>query len=174
MHPYFTSLLKQLFLFILLSFSIIHQSAAQKYLSAYKSNGKNLRYYQGNEINVRLKEEDFFRNGIIAAFTDTSFFLNGEYIPLSEVDAILIRKEDGGHSLLRSMSYMLPIGGVFIIGVTALNSAINDHQPLVPEKIFYLAGGMALTGLLIYPLTFRVYHMKRHPLKIIDISFSTN
>jgi hypothetical protein len=173
MRPLSKTLFRQSFLIMMLSFLIIHQSTAQKYLAMDKSSSKRLRYYLGDEINVRLKDEDFFRNGTIAAFTDTSFFLNGNYILLTDVDAILIRKHDGGHELLRKLTYMLPIGGVFIVGVTAANSAINHHEPLVPEKTFYIAGGMALTGLLIYPFTFRVYHMKRHPLKIIDISFST-
>jgi hypothetical protein len=172
MHPHSKNLFKRTFLIILLSFFIMHESNAQKFLAMDKSGSKRLRFYANDEINVRFKNEKSFRNGRIAMITDTSFFLNGSNIVLKDVDAILIRKKTGGHALLRNATYMLPIGGVFITGITAANSAINDHHPLVPKSIYYTAGGLALAGLMIYPLTFRVYRMKHHPLKIIDVSFS--
>ena len=159
-------------LYIVISFFFSYHATAQKYLAMDKSGAKRLRFYVNDEINVRLKNEKSFRNGNIAMITDTSFALNGSYIFLTDVDAILIRKKTGGHALLRNATYMLPIGGVFITAITAGNSAINDHEPLVPKSIFYTAGGLILAGLMIYPLTFRVYRMKHHPLKIIDVSFT--
>jgi hypothetical protein len=45
---------------MLLFFSVMHESTAQKYLAMDKSSSKRLRYYQGDEINVRLKRRRFF------------------------------------------------------------------------------------------------------------------
>jgi hypothetical protein len=169
------NVLSRAFLCMLLSFFIVHDSIAQKFLVMYKSGyTSRLRFYLDDEISVRLNKENFYRTGNIVAFTDSSFLLNGNYILLSDVDAILIKKNTGGRSLLRSLTYMLPIGAVFITGVTAANSLLNDHEPLVPDNIYYLAGGMVIAGLIIYPFTYRLYHMKHHPLSIIDISFSSN
>lgn len=145
----------------------------QKFLALEKHGRiKRLRFYENDKINIRLNEEKFFRSGYIDAFTDTSFFLDGENISLKKIDAVLIRKTKGGHALLRQMVYFLPAGGVFILGLAAGNSVINNDYPLIPKSTYYVAGGMALAGMLLCPLTFRVYKIKNHPLKIIDVTIS--
>ena len=131
---------------------------------------KRLRFFENDKINIRLQDENFFRSGYINEFTDTSFFLDGENISIKKIDAVRIHKTKGGHVLLRQMVFYLPAGGVFFFGITATNSLINDSEPLVPKNMYYSSAGMAAAGLLLYPLTFRVYRTKRHPLKIIDVS----
>jgi hypothetical protein len=158
--------LSLLFLFPVAAFS-------QKFLALEKHGRiKRLRFFANDKINVRLKEESFFRSGYIDAFTDSSFFLDGENISLQRVDAVLVHKTKGGHALIRQLVYYLPAGGIFITGLAATNSVINNESPLVPKKTIYTASGMAVTGLLLYPLTFRVYRTKKHPLKIIDVTIS--
>ena len=163
---------KRYFLFFLFGLLLISLDvSAQKFLALEKHGKiKRLRFHVNEKINVRLNGENFFRSGYIEEFTDTSFFLDGENIALSKINAVLIRKNKSGYSLLRQLAFYLPAGGIFFLGVTAINSGINNSTPLVPENIYYLSGGMAVAGLLLFPLTFRVYHTKNHPLKIIDVS----
>ncbi|MBK5285161.1 MAG: hypothetical protein JJE25_07130 [Bacteroidia bacterium] len=125
-----------------------------------------------DKINVRLNGEKIFRSGYIDEINDSSLFLDGDNIPLSKVNAILVDKNKSGSALLRSLSTMLPIGGAVIIGLAAANSVINNDYPLIPKNTYYVAGGMAAVGLLLYPFTFRVYRIKHHPLKIMDASIS--
>ena len=146
---------------------------SQKFIALEKHGRiKRLRFYVNEKINVRLTGENFFRSGYIDELTDSSFFLDGENIQLKKIDAVYVYKIKGGHSLLRQLVFYLPAGGVFIIGLAAVNSVINNDYPLVPKNTLYVAGGMSVTGLLLYPLTFRVYRTKNHPLKIIDVTIS--
>ena len=154
---------------LLISFDV----SAQKFLALEKHGRiKRLRFFENDKINIRLSGETFFRSGTVDAFTDTSFFLDGENISLKKIDAVLVRKTKGGHALLRQLVFYLPAGGAFFLGITAANSLINDSEPLVPKNMFFVTGGMAAAGLLLYPLTFRVYRTKNHPLKIIDVTIS--
>jgi hypothetical protein len=148
---------------------------SQKFLALEKHGRvKRLRFFVNDNISVRLNGEKFFRNGSIEEFTDSSFFLNGENILLKRINAVHVSKTKGGHALLRQLAFYLPAGGAFILGLAAANSAINNESPLLPKNTLYTAGGMVVTGLLLYPLTFRVYRTGRHPLKIIDVTISQN
>ncbi|HLG34945.1 MAG TPA: hypothetical protein VI757_08710 [Bacteroidia bacterium] len=154
-------------------FFILNDVCAQKFLALEKHGRiKRLRFFEGDKINIRLQDENFFRSGYIDAFTDTSFFLDGENIPVSKVNALLVYKSKGLHPLLRELTVKLPFGGIFVMSLASINSVINNDYPLIPKNIYYVAGGMAVAGLLLYPLTFRVYKVKRHPLKIIDVTIS--
>jgi hypothetical protein len=150
------------------------EALSQKFLALEKRGRVNrLRFYAGEKINVRLSGENFYRSGFIDAFTDTSFFLDGENILVKKIEAVLVHKTRGGQALLRQLVFYLPAGGAFFLGITAANSAINDSAPLVPESMYYTAGSMAAAGLLLYPLTFRVYKTKNHPLRIIDVTITS-
>ena len=161
------------FIFLCLLFFLPASTFSQKFLALEKHGRvKRLRFFVNDKISIRVSEETFFRSGYIDSFTDTSFFLDGENIPLAKIEAVLVNKSKGGHALLRQLVFYLRAGGIFFVGITAANSLINDSNPLVPKNMFYAAGGMAVAGLLIYPLTLRVYRTKRHPLKIIDVTIT--
>ena len=148
-------------------------ASSQKFLALEKYGRiKRLRFYVNDKINVKLNNENFFRSGYINELGDTSFLLEGESILLSKVNAIRIDKDKRGSVFLRSLGVMLPLGGAFFLGITAGNSLINHSYPLVSENMCYVTGAMAATGLLLYPLTFRVYHIRHHPLKIIDVTIA--
>jgi len=163
---YFTAL-------FIVSFLICASASAQKFLAMDKSGKvKRLRFYVHDKINIRLKDETFFRKGNIDAIRDTSFIFDGSNIPLQRVDAILVYKNKGGHALLRQASIKLPFGAAFLLFITAANSLINSSYLLVPTRMYIITGGIAATGLLLYPLTFRVYRTEKHPLKIIDVTIT--
>ena len=158
-------------LFVTLFLLISAQGSAQKFLAIDKSGKvKRLRFYVNEKINIRLQDENFFRSGYINAIEDTSFIFEGKSIPLSSVDAILIYKNKGGHAFIKELSVKLPGAGVFLLLVTTVNSLINASYPLIPASMLMITGGMAATGILLHPLTFRVYKTKNHPLKIIDVT----
>ena len=150
---------------------IAYSGTAQKFLAIDKSGKiKRLRFYINDKINIRLQDENFFRSGYIDAIEDTSFIFDGKNIPLSRVDAMLVYKNKGGHALIKEASGKLPVAGIFLLAVTAVNSLINSSYPLIPVNMYLICGGMVVTGFLLHPLTYRVYKAKKHPLRIIDVT----
>jgi hypothetical protein len=146
-------------------------AVAQKFLAIDKSGKvKRLRFYVNDKINIRIQDENFFRSGHIDAIEDTSFIFEGAHIPLSRVDAILVYHNKGGSPFLKELSIKLPIGAVFLLAITAINSAINSSYPLIPTTMYIITGTMVATGLILYPLTFSIYKTTKHPLKIIDVT----
>ena len=163
-----------IFFLLTSAFLFSGEAFAQKFLALDKHGRiKRFRFNVNDQISIRLNDEIFFCSGYIDAFTDTSFFLDGNNIPLSKINAVYIHKTKGGHALLRQLVSFLPAGGAFIMGLAAGNSLINKEYPLIPKSTLTTAAGMAAAGLLLYPLTFRVYKTKHHPLKIIDVTIST-
>lgn len=165
---------KRYFLILLTAFYFISSTAsAQKFLAIDKSGKiKRLRFYVNDKINIRLNDENFFRSGYIDAIEDSSFIFDGNRIPLSRVDAILVYKTGGGHAFLREASAKLPVGAAFLLFVTTVNSLINHSYPLIPANMYIICGGIAATGFLLRQLTFRKYQTKKHPIKIIDVTIS--
>lgn len=148
-------------------------AAGQKFLAIDKSGKVNrLRFYVNDKINIRLTDESFFRSGYIDAIGDTSFIFDGKNIPLQWVDAILVYKNKGGHAFLKEASAKLPIAAAFLLLLTATNSIISGSYPIIPPTILIISGAMVATGIILYPLTFRVYQVKKHPLKIIDVTIA--
>lgn len=163
---------KEYFILVLVVSLLTSSSGfAQKFLAIDKSGKiKRLRFYVNDKINIRLNDESFFRGGNIDAIEDTSFIFDGKNIPLSRVDAILVYKNKGGHALLRGASGTFPAAGVFLLFIATVNSLVNHTYPIIPGNVVLISGGLIATGLLLHPLTFRIYQAKKHPLKIIDVT----
>ena len=152
---------------------ICTSATAQKFLAIDKSGKiKRLRFYINDKINIRLDDENFFRSGYIDAIDDTSFIFEGKNIPLSRVNALLVYKNKGGHALLKELNGKLPAAGIFLLFLTGVNSLVTKSYPVIPATIAIISGSMIAAGLLLRPLTFRVYHAKKHPLKIIDVTIA--
>ena len=166
---------KKYFILFLTAFLLISvPGTAQKFLAIDKSGKeKRLRFYVNEKINIRLHDENFFRSGTIDAIGDTSFVFDGKNIPLSDVGAVLVYKNEGGHAFVKELSGKLPGGGIFLLLVTAANSLINASYPLVPVSMYIISGSLVAGGFLLRPLTYRVYKAKKHPLKIIDVTIAT-
>lgn len=167
------TLFRKFTLLFIAAFLVSKPASAQKFLAIDKEGKiKRLRFYVHDKINIRLNDEAFFRSGQIDSIADTSFIFSGKNIPVKNVNAVLVYKNKGGHAFLKEASGKLPIGGAFLLSVTAVNSLINHSYPLVPARMYIICGGIAATGFALHPLTFRIYHAAKHPLKIIDVTIA--
>ena len=168
------SRLKYFFVFSAALMLLSSSGVAQKFLAIDKSGKvKRIRFYENEKINIRLNDENFFRTGNIDAIGDSSFVFDGKTIALSDINAIIVYKNDGGHAFIKELSSNLPAGGVFLLLVTAANSLINASYPLVPVSMYIISGSLVAGGFLLRPLTYRIYKAKKYPLKIMDVSIAT-
>jgi hypothetical protein len=167
------SVRKKSILFFLLLFLFTASATAQKFIALDKSGKvKRLHFYVNDKINIRLKDENFFRSGYIDSIEDTSFFFDSRNIPLSGIDAVLVYKNKNGHALVKDASNKLPAAGIVLLLLTGINSLISKTYPIIPPTVYIISGSMIAAGLLMHPLTYRVYQMKNHPLKIIDVTLT--
>jgi len=109
-----------------------------------------IRYYLGDEIEFKLKDEKEFKKGTIVQFSDTSFYVN-DYIevPLRTVDALADRSKVAGvHAMARNTLFVIPVFFLF----SAANNIFNTGDtPIVSEEVYPLSGvflGLGAAGFL--------------------------
>ena len=120
---------------------------------------KRIRYYIGDEIEFKLKDEKNFHKGTIVQFSDTSFYVNDfAEIPLRTVDALADRsKVKGIRAMAINTLYVIP---VFFVLSAANNIFNTGDTPIVDEEVYPLSAvflGIAGAGFL--------YKGKRYRLK---------
>lgn len=111
---------------------------------------KRIRYYIGDEIEFKLKDEKDFHKGTIVQFSDTSFYVNGyAEVPLRTVDALADRsKVKGIHAMAKNSIFIIPAFFLF----SAANNLFNTGEtPIIDEEVYPLSAvflGISGAGLL--------------------------
>ncbi len=99
---------------------------------------KRIRYYIGDEIEFKLKDEKDFHKGTIVQFSDTSFYVNGyAEVPLRTVGALADRsKVEGIHALSKNTLFVIPVFFLF----SAANNLFNTGDtPIVNKEVYPLS-----------------------------------
>lgn len=136
-------------LLLLLSFDSFCQH--QKYLVLDKPGRvKRIRFYVGDEINFKLKGENIKYKDIITAITDSTIYIRGTHIKLSEIKSIIITSENG---LLNSAIYTLPRAGAVYFIADTFNSWFSRDQIEISKSAIVV--GSALIGSSLILRTFR-------------------
>lgn len=106
-----------------------------------------IRYYIGDEIEFKRKDEEYFKKGKIVQFSDTSFFVN-DYVevPLGMVSDLADRSKVAGvHNLAKNTLFVIPVIFVF----SAANNLFNTGDtPVIDKEVYPLSGVfLGLSGL---------------------------
>jgi hypothetical protein len=100
-----------------------------------------VRYYPGDEIYWKFKEDKITYNAVIAVISDSSFTTDQALIvPYSEVDVVLIPKGGGLKAVGINAFWAIPP----MIVLSAANNAFNTgRSPLVDEEVWYISAVFA-------------------------------
>lgn len=96
---------------------------------------KRIRYYIGDEIEFKLKDEKGFHKGTIVQFSDTSFYVN-EFIevPLRTVDALADRSKAAGIKGVAQSAFM--VIPVFFVLSAANNIFNTGDKPIIDKEVY--------------------------------------
>jgi hypothetical protein len=157
----------KVFVILLLFLGSFNLIEAQKVLALdlVGSKLKRIKYYEGEWINIRIKNDKVIYKGELNAITDSSFFINNNYVALDSVDAI-IKYSKAAKSVSLSAFGAAAVTGVF----SALNVALNnggsaENNPYFVPVIFT---GIGVALLPFWKRTYRIG--KNRILKVIDLS----
>jgi len=96
---------------------------------------KRIRYYIGDEIEFKLKNDKGFVKGTIVQFSDTSFYVNNFVeVPLSSVDALADRSKGSAvKGIALSALGAIPMFFVF----SAANNIFNTgDRPIIDKEVY--------------------------------------
>lgn len=126
---------------------------------------KRIKYYEGSWMAIRVKNDKVVYKGELNAISDSSFYLNDNYVALDSVEAI-IKYSKAAKGVSLSAFGAAAVTGVF----SALNVALNDggsaeNNPYIIPAIF------TGIGVVLLPFWKRTYRIgKNRILKVIDLT----
>jgi len=103
------------------------------------ANASNYKYFTGDQIIVRLKNDTLLRKGTITCFYDSSFLINDQTEVQVDRIIMIIRPRFWNHFLSKG----LKIFGITYFGLTGLNRSLNHEYPVYEKST-------VLTSLVIY------------------------
>ena len=130
-----------------------------KYYLALDRIGKaqRVRFYAGDEIEYRVKGENFRRKNTILGVSDDGFLIAGGEIKLAWVERIWT-KRGYKSNLPRQAQIYLPIAGALFVIADLISS--KEFSP----KVLAIGGGMALAGTLLRVLNTKRYFIGKNSL----------
>lgn len=164
LHKHFLQKIIALLLIFLGSFNIID---AQKVLALdlIGNKLKRIKYYEGDWVNIRVKNDKVVYKGELNAISDSSFYINDNYVSLDSVEAV-IKYSKAAKGISLSAFGAAAVTGVFSV----LNVAVNDggsaeNNPYIVPAVFT---GIGVALLPFWKRTFRIG--KNRILKVIDLT----
>ncbi len=141
---------------------------AQKILVIENINSlKNFKYYQGDQIFVKI---DGFQGRIsdqIADMTDSTiiFYIMGEFT-FDKVKCIY--RENWLIKTLRGLSL---IGGTAYLGIDSFNRLINHEYPVIESETLMISGGMVAFSFALIPFNYRKINTRGNwQMRTIDLN----
>lgn len=134
-----------LFIFCCMSFQGISQG--QRYLVLDKPGSvKRIRYYVGEELKFKLKDDKTVYTDVIEDVGDSSIKIRGTQIPLKDI-RMVIRYKEGG--LLNQAIYILPRAGILYFLADTFNPVFRGGSVDVSRSGIivgssFVAGGLFL------------------------------
>lgn len=162
MNKFFSSILMAILLF-----STLQIASAQKFLALDKPAGreKRLRFFEGDRLTFRLKNDPTRYSGIITHLEDQSLYIGDTRVLLSDIDAITIRNRYKDSGILNSAPFILPLAGLIYFAADGLNPGSK-----ISSGTYIVSGSLIGTGVIIklfQKKTYRIDGTRR--LKIIDL-----
>lgn len=158
---------QKLIIYILLFFSAITDTAAQKTLIVDKvGRGKHLEYHTDDIITIFTGDPEFKTTGIISAIGDSTIMINGTYI----VDISKITQIRRTRMFLYSGKNYLFASSVLYPAIGVVNHALNKENLFDRSMISYPAI-LVSTGILARLFQFRYIRIGNHwKLKVVELS----
>lgn len=131
---------------------------------------KRFRFYVGEQIVFRVKNDTYFYSGSITAIKDSAFYYQNTKIPLGRVAEIKLRNHTGGRKALNFGSVLFKSAGTIFTLVGAINFLTQkddraDGLWTMGAAVTTYAAGIGLKA-----LTKRTYNLeKKWQLKVIEM-----
>jgi hypothetical protein len=152
---------------LLLLFCAINQIAAQKILVLDKigNNLKRIRYNEGDFIAIQVRNDRTVFKGELNAISDSSFFINNNYVTVDSVYAIIVYSKGA-----KGISYTAFAVAAITSAILVVDQAIKGNINSVPEKLLVPAAFVGI-GLIAVPFWKRTFHIKDNVvLKVFDLT----
>jgi hypothetical protein len=132
-----------------------------------KKSLKNIKYYQGDDIMIKIVDFKSKLKDRIVDMTDSSLILEGR----GEVDLkniLCIYRENWLIETLRGLSLL---GGVAYFGLDSFNRMINHEYPVIQMETVYISAGMVAFSFALTPLRYRMIRTtEKWELRTIDLA----
>ncbi len=131
-----------------------------------KKNLKNFKFFEGDQVRYRLKDNKTWFSGDISQMNDTMVVFNWvDEVPLSNITAIARRQ--WFFSILSRLSMT---AGVLYFSIDTFNNLINGNNPLIDQQTAIISAGLVAGGFLLQPLTIRKIKLNENwTLKVLDL-----
>ena len=128
----------------------------QKFLALDKPGKiKRVRFFVGQEITFRLKNDPITYRDYITAIDDSSFTIFGTKVPIRDVDRIILRSNSW---FVNQGSVLLPAAGVIYFLADNLNPVIQGNEGFsVSRGSVVVAAGLVGTGIIL-----RIFAKRSH------------
>ena len=126
---------------------------------------KRIKYYEGDRMAIRVKNDKVIYKGDLNAISDSSFYINNNYVSIDSVDAIL-KYSKGAKGVSLSAFAVAAVTGVFsVLNVTLNDGGSSESNPYLIPAVFT---GIGVALLPFWKRTYRIGENK--VLKVIDLT----
>lgn len=153
-------------IFCLAGIFICLSSYGQKVLVIENENNfRNIKYFEGDKIMLKLKATNENISDYIFDMTDTSLILeNRGEIRVSAIKAVV--RENW---FLRILSSFSLVAGVGYLGIDSFNRLINSEWPMVDSQTLMISTGIVVFGAVLLPFRYRYIHLgEKWKYKVLD------
>lgn len=134
------------------------------------------RFFPGDQIKFRMKNETIRFNETIAAVKDSSFTIgivndaavrmDFQDVPLKEVKLVKIHKQI---PFVSQGVFLLPLAGILYMGADFFNKGIDNKRYTMDSSSFVVGGAFIATGFICYKLTFATIKVNgKNKLKVLE------
>lgn len=152
---------------LLLLLGVFNQIEAQKILVLDKIGIKlkRIKYYAGDFIAIKIFDDRVVYKGEITSISDTSFFINSNYVAIDSVESI-IKYRKGAKAFTYTAFSLAAITTLVLL----VDQSIKGNIESVPSKLT-IPAAFAGMGLIALPFWRRSYRIGENKvLKVIDLS----
>lgn len=114
---------------------------AQQYLVIQGEVAKIVKVETAHEIGVLLKGEEEYYRGYLTSVGDSSIFIEGGEIALSEITSVRVYRP-----FFKTIGVAQRIAAGGIIGLNGVNALLNGYRPIVTESEMIWAGVLFTTS----------------------------
>ena len=134
------------------------------------------RFFPGDNIKFRMRNETIRFNETIASVNDSSFSIgivneavgrvDYQEIPLKDIRIMKVSKRI---PFVSQAAVLLPLAGLIYIGADFFNKGIDNKRYTTDASSIVVGGALMVTGLFCYKLTFASLKMNhRNKLKVLE------
>lgn len=132
---------------------------------------KDIRYYKGDDIEVKVKGQKGTLKGRVAAFTDTSITVNRETYSFGQLRSVVRRPDVRSDGVVVKASKWLPIVGLGYLTLSFVNGiVVKEYEFGVTKSAVKVAAVGVGSGLALWPFRTRRHRIDgRWRLRMMDL-----